>query len=444
MNDELYNNKLYLFKYTIGWLFRESYPTIICALAFALIIRFVFNYPFNPHYVYMGLLVLITAMLSRFIFHRECWLLSGINDETRQYKLKAKCDPINFIARLGVDLFELRVGENLIYITENFCTEEDSTIAIRSEITDELGYIIPTIRTRDFACLEPYEYNIAVRNNVVASGFVYPDKYMVLASEWDRYHDEMLENAIVGVDPVWQTQAYWIDEETADKNKKYINVISPTDVIKTHLREIAIKYANDLVTIVDVGRYIEQAKTIDKGIIPTLEKLNARLNIEDIRQVFANLISEKVSVRDICYIFERLADYSRKSVEPDVLSERIREDLKVQISAKNTDADNVLYAINLSKEWEKTLEEHLERTALGYVLIMESEQIVEFVRAITEKLEVAQECVGRQAVILCAPKNRLPIYKLLKRHIPTVVVLSYLEIADTIKVETVATVGEEE
>ena len=75
---------------------------------------------------------------------------------------------------------------------------------------------------------------------------------------------------------------------------------------------------------------------------------------------------------------------------------------------------------------------------------MESEQIVEFVRAITEKLEVAQECVGRQAVILCAPKNRLPIYKLLKRHIPTVVVLSYLEIADTIKVETVATIGEEE
>lgn len=417
-------------------------PPIIYALILALIVRFVFNYPFNLHYVYMGLLVIIAGIISNIFSFFEFSLPIDIKIKKEKSKKIASHDPINFLDRLGIDLFELMVGEKLKETARNF-DEDEGSDSLCTEVVNEFGYIIPTIKVCAHLDLEPYEYKIFVRNYIVASGYVYPDKFMVLAREWDSRHKEIPEDAIVGVEPVWQTQVYWIDKETADKNKKYINVVSPTDVIKNHLREIAIKYANDLVTIVDVGRYIEQAKTIDKGIIPTLEKLNARLSIEDIRQVFANLITEEVSVKDICYIFERLADYARKSAEPDVLSERIREDLKVQISVKNADVDNVLYAIKLSKEWEKTLEEHLERTALGYVLIMESEQIMEFVETVATQLELVDKCVGHVPVILCAPKNRLPIYKMLKRHIPTVVVMSYLEVADTVKLETVATIGEE-
>ena len=416
-------------------------PPIIYALILALIVRFVFNYPFNLHYVYMGLLVIIAGIISNFFSFFEFSLPIDIKIKKEKSKKFASHDPINFLNRLGIDLFELMVGEKLKETARNF-DEDEASDSLCTEVVNEFGYIIPTIKVCGHLDLEPYEYMIFVRGNVVASGYVYPDKYMVLASEWDSYHDEIPENAIVGVEPVWQVQAYWVDKETAKNNKECV-AVSPTDVIKQHLREIAIKYANDLITIVDVGRYIEQAKTINKGIIPTLEKLNKRLSIEDIRQVFANLITEEVSVRDICYIFERLADYARKSAEPDILSERIREDLKVQISAKNANADNVLYAINLSKEWEKTLEEHLERTALGYVLIMESEQISEFVETVATQLMLADQSVGCQPVILCAPKNRLPIYKMLKRHIPTVVVMSYLEVADTVKLETVATIGEE-
>lgn len=417
---------------------------IFCLTIVALILSIflVHKYNINTNYIYVSCAVIVSGCI--FLRHFVSYLLGIANIKSAIIRegQRQLDDPHNYVERLDITYFiDLQVSNTLI----DFIEEEYAKIAtgVRLALTYDIGFILPVIHICDNSSLNDYEYQILIRDNVVASGYVYPDKYMVLASEWDSRHDEIPENAIVGFDPIWQTQVYWIDEETADKNKKYINVVSSTDVIKNHLREIAIKYANDLITIVDVGRYIEQAKTINKDIIPTLEKLNKRLSIEDIRQVFANLITEEVSVRDICYIFERLADYARKSVEPDVLSERIREDLKVQISAKNADANNVLYAIKLSKEWEKTLKEHLERTALGYVLIMESEQIVEFVEAITEKLEVAQECIGRLPVILCAPKNRLPIYKMLKRHIPTVVVMSYLEIADTVKLETVATIGEE-
>ena len=45
-------------------------------------------------------------------------------------------------------------------------------------------------------------------------------------------------------------------------------------------------------------------------------------------------------------------------------------------------------------------------------------------------------------VILCSPRIRLPLFQLLERHIPTIVVISYSELITDIKVEAVDTIGE--
>ena len=222
MNDKKKIDGVMSIKELVFIILWEFAHPVFYVLIFTLIVRFVFNYPFNLHYVYMGLLVLITGILSSILSTAEFSLSYEIDRDKRQREVKAKHDPINFISRLDVDLFELRVGEDLVDMAEKFATEDDGIIALRSETADTLGFILSTIRVRDFSDLEPYEYNIAVRDNVVASGHVYPDKFMVLASEWDSRHDDIPEDAIVGVEPIWQTQVYWIDKETADKNKKYI------------------------------------------------------------------------------------------------------------------------------------------------------------------------------------------------------------------------------
>lgn len=51
---------------------------------------------------------------------------------------------------------------------------------------------------------------------------------------------------------------------------------------------------------------------------------------------------------------------------------------------------------------------------------------------------------GVQPVILCSPRIRLPLYQLLERHIPTVVVISYSELITDIKVESIDTIGDSE
>ena len=54
----------------------------------------------------------------------------------------------------------------------------------------------------------------------------------------------------------------------------------------------------------------------------------------------------------------------------------------------------------------------------------------------------AQSAVGVQPVILCSPRIRLPLYQMLERHIPTIVVISYSELITDIRVEAIDTIGE--
>ena len=51
-------------------------------------------------------------------------------------------------------------------------------------MTDELGFILPNIRIMDSLSLGPNEYLISIRNNPVATGNVYPGRYMVPASQF--------------------------------------------------------------------------------------------------------------------------------------------------------------------------------------------------------------------------------------------------------------------
>jgi len=65
---------------------------------------------------------------------------------------------------------------------------------------------------------------------------------------------------------------------------------------------------------------------------------------------------------------------------------------------------------------------------------------------LTEKVTVAliniQKKINKQPVILCSPKIRLPLYQLLVRHIPSIVIISYSELTINIKVENIDTIGE--
>ncbi len=381
--------------------------------------------------IFAGLSVLVNADVQSQL---------GQLESVRQ-NMQDLVNPNRMYERLGVDVLSLQVGAGLLVIADP--DQEGQLLAkiaaLRQRVTDELGYILPNIRIMDSSALEANEYLIAIRGNTVATGFVYPGKYMVIADQWDSVKPEVPEDAIVGVDPTYQTQAYWVSEEDA-KSTKAITAVDATDVVITHLQEITRKHVDDIMTKTDVLKLMElvrsQDPTLVNDLVPTI------ISTSDLRKIFVNLIREKVSIKDIIFIFERLCDYARFSKEPDILSERLRAALGRQICLTNVQEDKVLYALTLSPEWEKVLDDSCQRTELGTMFLLNPMQVQELIETTAATLMNAHQNLGKQPVILCSPRIRLPLYQLLERHIPTIVVISYSELITDIKVEAVDTIGE--
>lgn len=350
-------------------------------------------------------------------------------------------NPNRMYERLGVDVLSLQVGSGLLEIAD---PDQDGLLlpkiaALRQRVTDELGYIIPNIKIMDSSALGANEYMIAVRGNTVAVGTVYPKKSMVIADQWDALGKEVPKDAIIGVDPTYQTPAYWLDNAFL-QNHKDVTAIDCVDVIITHLQDCARKYVDEIMTKTDVLKLMELVKQQDPTLVNDL--VPAIISTSDLRKIFVNLIREKVSIKDIIYIFERLCDYARFSKEPDILSERLRAALGRQICLANCTPDKVLYALTLSPEWEKTLDDSCQRTELGTMFLLNPLQVQELIESAASTIIRAHQNINVQPVILCSPRIRLPLYQLLERHISTIVVISYSELITDIRVEAVDTIGE--
>ena len=350
-------------------------------------------------------------------------------------------NPNRMYERLGVDILSLQVGSNLLVIADP--DQEGQLLAkiaaLRQRVTDELGYILPNIRIMDSSALDANEYMISIRGNTVATGYVYPGKFMVIADQWDSMKKEVPEDAIIGIDPTYQTQAYWISAEDS-KSARLVTAVDATDVIVTHLQECVRKHVDEVMTKTDVLKLMElvrsQDPTLVNDLVPTI------ISTSDLRKIFVNLIREKVSIKDIIFVFERLCDYARFSKEPDILSERLRAALGRQICLANVQDDKVLYALTLSPDWEKILDDSCQRTELGTMFLLNPMQVQELIETTATTLLRAHQTCGRQPVILCSPRIRLPLYQLLERHIPTVVVISYSELITDIKVEAIDSIGD--
>ena len=414
--------------------------SLFCAVGFLLLIAFSSFWTGLPFLPFLLFSIFIIIAAFSVLVNQDVQAQLGQLENVKQ-NMQDLVNPNKMYERLGVDTLSLQVGSGLLPIADP--DQEGQLLAkiaaLRQQVTDQLGYIIPNIRIMDSSALDANEYKIEIRGNKVAIGSVYPGKLMVLAEQWDATGKPTPADSIVGKDPTYQADAYWIDPANISEDDQ-VNAVDSVDVIVTNLQECVRKYVDEVMTKTDVLKLMELVKSQDptlvNDLIPTI------ISTSDLRKIFVNLIREKVSIKDIIFIFERLCDYARFSKEPDILSERVRAALGRQICLANCAEDKKLYALTLSSEWEKILDDSCQRTELGTMFLLNPMQVQELIESTAATLMQAHKTVGQQPVILCSPRIRLPLYQLLERHIPTIVVISYSELITDIRVEAVDTIGE--
>lgn len=326
--------------------------------------------------------------------------------------------------RFDVDLIRLEVSTSLIKPIAD--PDEGGlllpkVIALRERITDKLGFVMPNIRIVDRTDLKDYEYRILFREILVDSGFVYPSHVMVKKSDFDNLNLELPRNYIEftnAIHPIEKDEVYWIKEK--DIEKQNINKLNAVDVIINHIECLAIEHSDELMTQSDATQLIDVVKKTNPGLTEHILDL---LALADLKKIFTNLIKERISIKDIAYIFECLNDFARYSKDPDELSEKLRFALRRQIQQKFLYEDKI-YTLEFTGEAKEKLTNTMQN--------IDFNEIAEIIQSILNNIDK-----NIHPVLLVPSDIRLNLYRKLSEFIPDINVVSYDELSPKINIEII-------
>jgi flagellar biosynthesis protein FlhA len=347
-------------------------------------------------------------------------------------------EPENVLSLLKIDPIEIEIGYALIPITD---AHQGGTLLgrvtlIRRQMALDLGIVVPTIRIRDNAQLPPNQYSIKLRGAQVATGEVRANRLMAMNP--GTAAEEM--EGIPAVEPAFGLPAIWItpDQQQHAEMLGY-TVVDPASVIITHLSEVIRAHAPSILSRQDVQTLLNHVKEDHPALVGEL--VPDLLALGDVQRVLQSLLRERVSVRDLVTILEAIADQARLTRDADTLAEHARQALARQITAQYAEEDGRLPVLALAPALQQDLVRNLLQTERGAALHLDpvaGQRLLQSLRNGMERVAAA----GHQPVLLVPARLRLAVRRFVEAGLPTLVVLSYAEVALGTEVVTLQAVEE--
>ena len=340
--------------------------------------------------------------------------------------------PENMYSSLSQDKFVINLSEELI---ENVIqdTEENllsETVKIRQRLTDTLGYVIPNIVFSNEEVLEANEFNILLHGIEVFKSCVFPGKVCIFKEELDGYKKK--KNDIHAKDEITGKDILWIDEDVA--RDFWVNKLTPVQFIGRALEFVSIRQVDEILDYNAVNKYLEIVQESNSFLINNIYP--DYMSAAEIKYILSSLIRERVSVKDIVYLFEKINDFSSEESK-DHLIEKIRLSLSKQILKDIIKAGEPLKVIELSS---KTIEHFYEAS-----LCAEDEGVVKMdgadVSRLVKKINKLAKEAGLDEIILLAPYEiRHMTFLIFAEFINNIRVVAFEELGQDVEIETIGEV----
>ncbi|TCL40139.1 flagellar biosynthesis protein FlhA [Anaerospora hongkongensis] len=356
-------------------------------------------------------------------------------NQMEQKEMEEVRKPENIVALLQVDPMELEIGYSLIPIVDVSQGGDllDRVVMIRRQCALELGLIVPTIRIRDNIQLKPNIYVIKLRGVEIAKGELMLDHYMAMNP--GTVFDEV--QGIATVEPAFGLPALWIQESVREQAElSGYTVVDPVSVLATHLTEVIKSHADEILGRQEVQTLVDAVKQNNPAVVE--EVVPSLLSLGDIQKVLANLLRERISIRDMVTIMETLGDYASLTKDTELLTEYVRHGLARQISRQHVQ-NNTLVCLTVDPQLENMIHGAVQRTEQGSYVALEPQVMQAIVASLTNELPKLTN-LGYQPLVLTSPAVRMHFRKLTERVAPNLTVLSYAEIEPKIEVQALGVV----
>ena len=306
---------------------------------------------------------------------------------------------------------------------------------IRKQVSKDLGFVIPNVRVRDDLSLDANAYQIKVGHTIVAEDKIYADRKLAMPSD----ETQLKIQGIQVKDPSFGLDAYWIEKHLVSKaESNHYMVIEPEAVIGTHLNQVLLKYAGDLLSQDDVQLLLDNLSKINPQLVQSV--IPKLIPLHHLTIILRNLLVERVPINDLKKILEALSNLSDKKLSPDELSEAVRPAISSLLIQKISSVNEALNIVTFNPDLEQMLISMSKKSGSEGLLIDPNlaKQMIKSLLEISEK----SSSDGNPIVIVTSPIIRKDLSILLRQHIEDIVVLSFTELPESKRVKVIATVGE--
>jgi flagellar biosynthesis protein FlhA len=311
----------------------------------------------------------------------------------------------------------------------------DRVQALRRKLAEELGIVIPSVRTRDNVELPLGSYRVRVHGVAVATGEAPAGHVLVIADDLSPFPGNEV------VEPVFGLPAKWIPGQFRSMAEGLgATCVDRASVITTHLAELARQRAPELLSRQDVKALVDMVRDYDPAVVDDLTA--SGVGMAEVQRVLHQLLAEQVPIRDLTRILEVISERARVTRDPELVVEAVREAIGATICAPRA-VDGHLPVVTLDPLVEQGLITSLQRGEGGSYLNIDPDVARRLGVSLVRRLrEVEQE--GREPVIVCAPSLRPAFHGFVARLLPHVPVLSYNELAEHLTVDDLGAVGLDE
>ena len=341
----------------------------------------------------------------------------------------------NVYKLLNVEPIEMEFGYSLIPLADENSggTLIERVVIFRKQFAMDMGMVFPSVRMTDNQHINPNQYVIKIKGEIVAHAEILMDHYLALDSGSVTKEVDGIDT----VEPAFNIPAKWISEQ--NKLRAEIagyTLIDPTSVIITHLSEIIKNYSHELLSRQDVKTMLDKLKatnaTIVEDIVPNI------VSPAYLQKVLCLLLKEGVPIRDLQTILETIADNQHNMKDVDITTEYVRQALKRTITRRFSDGGQIR-VLTLDTETENKIVASVKKSEQGSYLAMDPQSIQELIASLNEQIDKVKDVVP-MPIVLTSPIVRIYFKKLIDQFIPNVTVLSFSEIDNSVQIQAVGNV----
>lgn len=398
--------------------------------------------PGMPHLAFLGLALLAGGGAWLIARQRRIADLPAAEGSAEEARVEsgAELPELGWSDVQTVDVIGLEVGYRLIPLVDR--SQGGELLArikgVRKKLSQQVGFLIPTVHIRDNLELSPNSYRIHIMGVTRGQGEIYPDRDLAI-------NPGQVFGSLEGRatrDPAFGLEAVWIDPGQRDHAQSLgYTVVDAGTVVATHLNQLLLRQVSDLLGYDEVQKLLEllrqQSPRLAEDLVPTAITMNRLL------LVLKSLLQEQVPIRDLRTIAETLAAQDGKSSDVTALTSAVRVALGPIIVQTLFGDEDPLPVLALEGQTEQLLLQALQQSrqsGQGDDIVLEPGLAERLQQALREGAQ-QQELAGKPAVLLVSAALR-PVLARFARYVSSDFhVLAYPEIPEDKSVTIEASIG---